>query len=240
MENGIKISQIQIQDTALELTLTEIEAENLSLFKIQYLPIPAITRNALEKANITTLADLLSTPDKTIKVLRNIGPKGFEEISRIKREEIDELYQARGLQRPFPEDVKTLSLLSRLKEDFSYFSNKTEESIWYVICRENLATPISNPFLSYEDLFATLLEIPENLHLLILWFKKLTNDTNNIRIEEFERKTSQIPLISLTINALKHSLYLIEKDGYYIKRRNKKSLSNGTPFSPKYKSNRVG
>ena len=218
MENGIKISQIQIQDTALELTLTEIEAENLSLFTIQYLPIPAITRNALEKANITTLADLLSTPDKTIKGIRNIGSKGFEEISKIKCKQIDELYQARGLQRPFPEDEKTLSLLSKLKEDFSYFSNKTEESIWYDICRESLATPISNPFLSYEDLFATLIEIPENLLLLTLWFKKLTNDTNNISIEEFNRKTSQIPLISLMINALKHSLYLVEKDEHYMKK----------------------
>lgn len=218
MENEIKLSQIQIQDTASELTLTEIEAENLSLFTIKYLPIPAITRNALEKANITTIADLLSTPDQTIKGIRNIGPKGFEEISRIKREEINNLYQARGLQRSFPEDEETLSLLSRLKEDFSFFSNKTEESIWYDICRENLATPISNPFLSYEDLFATLLEIPENFLLLTLWFKKLTNDANNISIEEFERKTSQIPLKSLMINALKRFQYLIEKDGYYKKK----------------------
>ena len=214
----ILLAQIQTQVPSLDFYLTDIEKENLSLFSIQYLPIPAITRNALEKANITTLADLLSTTDQTIKGIRNIGPKGFEEISRIKREEIDELYQARGLQRPFPEDEKTLSLLSKLKEDVSYFSNKTEESIWYDICRENLATPISNPFLSYEDLFAALLEIPENLLLLTLWFKKITNDTNNIRIKEFNRKTSQIPLISLTINALKHSLYLIEKDGYYIKK----------------------
>ena len=218
MNKGIKQTQIQIQEPTKYFSLNDIERENLSLFSIQYLPTPAITKKALEKANITTLADLLSTPDKTIKVLRNIGPKGFEEISRIKREEIDELYQARGLQRPYPEDAETLSLLSRLKEDFSYFSNKTEESIWYVICRENLATPISNPFLSYEDLFATLLEIPENLHLLILWFKKLTNDTNNIRIEEFERKTSQIPLISLMINSLKHSFYLVEKDEHYMKK----------------------
>ena len=214
----ILLAQIQTQVPSLDFYLTDIEKENLSLFKIQYLPIPVITRNALEKANITTLADLLSTPDKIIKGIRNIGPKGFEEISRIKREEINNLYQARGLQRSFPEDEDTLSLLSRLKEDFSYFSNKTEESIWYDICRENLATPISNPFLSYEDLFAALLEIPENFLLLILWFKKLTNDANNISIEEFERKTSQIPLKSLMINALKHFLYLIEKDGYYNKK----------------------
>ena len=214
----ILLAQIQTQVPSLDFYLTDIEKENLSLFKIQYLPIPVITRNALEKANITTLADLLSTPDQIIKGIRNIGPKGFEEISRIKREEINNLYQARSLQRPFPEDEETLSLLSRLKEDFSYFSQKTEESIWYDICRENLATPISNPFLSYEDLFATLLEIPENFLLLTLWFKKLTNDANNISIEEFERKTSQIPLKSLMINALKRFLYLIEKDGYYKKK----------------------
>ena len=152
MNEGIKQAQIQTQVPSLDFYLTEIEKENLSLFKIQYLPIPAITRNALEKANITTLADLLSTPDQTIKGIRNIGPKGFEEISRIKREEINNLYQARGLQRSFPEDEETLSLLSKLKEDFSYFSRKTEESIWYDICRENLATPISNPFLSYEEI----------------------------------------------------------------------------------------
>ena len=214
----ILLAQIQTQVPSLDFYLTDIEKENLSLFKIQYLPIPVITRNALEKANITTLADLLSTPDQTIKGIRNIGPKGFEEISRIKREEINNLYQARGIQRPFPEDEETLSLLSSLKEDFSYFSNKTEESIWYDICRENLATPISNPFLSYEDLFATLLEIPENFLLLTLWFKKLTNESNVIRIEEFNKKTSEIPPASIMINALKNSLYLIEKDGYYIKK----------------------
>ena len=214
----ILLAQIQTQVPSLDFYLTDIEKENLSLFKIQYLPIPAITRNALEKANITTLADLLSTPDQTIKGIRNIGPKGFEEISRIKREEINNLYQARGLQRSFPEDEETLSIISRLKEDFSYFSNKTEESIWYDICRENLATPISNPFLCYEDLFATLLEIPETLLLLTLWFKKITNDTDIINIEEFERKTSQIPLKSLMITALKRFQYIIEKDGYYKKK----------------------
>ena len=214
----ILLAQIQTQVPSLDFYLTDIEKENLSLFKIQYLPIPAITRNALEKANITTLADLLSTPDQTIKGIRNIGPKGFEEITRMKREEINDLYQARGLQRSFPKDEETLSLLSRLKEDFSYFSHKTEESIWYDICRENLATPISNPFLSYEDFFATLLEIPENFLLLTLWFKKLTNDANNISIEEFERKTSQIPLKSLMITALKRFQYIIEKDGYYKKK----------------------
>ena len=129
----ILLAQIHTQEQTTDFSLNDIERENLSLFKIQDLPIPAITRKALEKANITTLADLLSTPDKTIKGFRNIGPKGFEEISRIKRNEIDELYQARGLQRPYPKDEETLSLLSRLKEDFSYFSHKTEESIWYDI-----------------------------------------------------------------------------------------------------------
>ena len=214
----ILLAQIQTQVPSLDFYLTDIEKENLSLFKIQYLPIPVITRNALEKANITTLADLLSTPDQTIKGIRNIGAKRFEEISKIKEKQIDELYQARGLQRSFPEDEETLSLLSKLKEDFSYFSNKTEESIWYDTCRENLATPISNPFLSYEDLFAALLEIPENFLLLILWFKKLTNESNVIRIEEFNKKTSEIPPASIMINALKNSLYLIEKDGYYMKK----------------------
>ena len=218
MENGIKISQIQIQDTALELTLTQIETENLPLFKVEDPPPSSVTIKTLIKHNILTLVDLVSTLDDTIRGLRNIGAKRFEEISKIKEKQIDELYQARGLQRPYPEDEKTLSLLSKLKEDFSYFSHKTEESIWYDICRESLATPISNPFLSYEDLFAALLEIPENFLLLILWFKKLTNESNVIRIEEINRKTSQIPLISLTNNALKHSLYLIEKDGYYIKK----------------------
>ena len=219
MENGIKISQIQIQDTALELTLTQIETENLSLFKVEDLPLSSVTVNTLIKHNILTLADIVSTSDKTIKSIKNIGDKRFEEISKIKDKQIDELYQARGLQRPFPEDEKTLSLLSRLKEDFSYFSNKTEESIWYDICRENLATPISNPFLSYEDLFAALLEIPENFLLLILWFKKLTNESNVIRIEEFNKKTSEIPPASIMINALKNSLYLIEKDGYYMNKK---------------------
>ena len=218
MNEKIKQAQIQTQVPSLDFYLTEIEKENLSLFTIKYLPIPAVTRNALEKANITTIADLLSTPDQTIKGIRNIGPKGFEEITRMKREEINDLYQARGLQRSFPKDEETLSLLSRLKEDFSYFSNKTEASIWYDICRDSFATPISNPFLSYEDLFSALLEIPENFLLLILWFKKLTNESNVIRIEEFNKKTSDIPLALLMTNALKNALYLIEKDGYYMKK----------------------
>ena len=97
MNEGIKQTQIQIQEPTKYFSLNDIERENLSLFTIKYLPIPAITRNALEKANITTLADLLSTPDQTIKGIRNIGPKGFEEITRMKREEINDLYQARGL-----------------------------------------------------------------------------------------------------------------------------------------------
>ena len=218
MNDGIILTQIQTQEPTTDFSLNDIERENLSLFQVEDLPLSSTTVKTLIKHNILTLADLVSTPDETIKRLRNIGIKRFKEISKIKEKQIDEIYQARGLQRSFPEDQETLSLLSKLKEDFSYFSNKTKESIWYDICRENLATPISNPFLSYEDLFAALLEIPENFLLLILWFKKLTNESNVIRIEEFNRKTSQIPLISLTINALKHSLYLIEKDGYYIKK----------------------
>ena len=218
MNDEIKLSQIQTQEQTTDISLNDIERENLSLFQVEDLPLSSVTIKTLINHNILTLVDLVSTLDDTIRGLRNIGAKRFEEISKIKEKKIDELYQARGLQRPYPKDKETLSLLSRLKEDFSYFSNKTEESIWYDICRENLATPISNPFLSYEDLFAALLEIPENLLLLILWFKKLTNDTNNISIEEFERKTSQHPLSSLMNNTLKRSLYIIEKDGYYIKK----------------------
>ena len=214
----IVMKQILTQEQTTDISLNNIERENLSLFQVEDLSLSNITVKTLIKHKILTLADLVSTPDETMKGLRNIGAKRFEEISKIKEKQIDELYQARGLQRSFPEDQETLSLLSKLKEDFSYFSNKTEESIWYDICRESLATPISNPFLSYEDLFSALLEIPENLLLLILWFKKLTNESNVIRIEEFNKKTSDIPLALLMINALKNSLYLIEKDGYYMKK----------------------
>ena len=212
------ITQIQTQEPTTDFSINDIERENLSLFQVKDLPLSSVTVKTLIKHNILTLADLVSTPDETIKGLRNIGAKRFEEISKIKEKQIDELFQARSLQRSFPEDEETLSLLSKLKEDFSYFSNKTEESIWYDICRESLATPISNPFLSYEDLFSALLEIPENLILLTLWFKKLTNESNVIRIEEFNKKTSDIPLALLMTNALKNSLYLIEKDGYYMKK----------------------
>ena len=212
------ITQIQTQETTAEFSLNDIERENLSLFQVEDLPLTNVTVKTLITHNILTLADLVSIPNATIKGLRNIGSKRFEEISKIKEKQIDKIYQARGLQRSFPEDQETLSLLSKLKEDFSYFSNKTEASIWYDICRESLATPISNPFLSYEDLFSALLEIPENLILLTLWFKKLTNESNVIRIEEFNKKTSDIPLALLMINALKNSLYLIEKDGYYMKK----------------------
>lgn len=214
----IVMKQILTQESTTVFSLNDIERDNLSLFQIEDLPLESITVKTLIKHKILTLANLISTPNETIKGLRNIGTKRFEEISKIKEKQIDELYQARGLQRSFPEDQETLSLLSKLKEDFSYFSNKTEASIWYDICRESLATPISNPFLSYEDLFSALLEIPENLLLLILWFKKLTNESNVIRIEEFNKKTSDIPPASSMINALKNSLYLIEKDGYYMKK----------------------
>ena len=214
----IIMKQILTQESTTVFSLNDIERDNLSLFQIEDLPLESITVKTLIKHNILTLANLVSIPDETIKSLRNIGAKRFEEISKIKEKQIDELYQARGLQRSFPEDKDTLYLLSKLKEDFSYFSNKTEESIWYDICRESLATPISNPFLSYEDLFSALLEIPENLILLTLWFKKLTNESNVIGIEEFNKKTSDIPLALLMTNALKNSLYLIEKDGYYMKK----------------------
>lgn len=214
----IIMKQILTQESTTVFSLNDIERDNLSLFQIEDLPLESITVKTLITHNILTLADLVSTPDETIKGLRNIGAKRFEEISKIKEKQIDELYQARGLQRSFPEDKDTLYLLSKLKEDFSYFSNKTEESIWYDICRESLATPISNPFLSYEDLFSALLEIPENLLLLILWFKKLTNESNVIRIEEFNKKTSDIPPASSMTNALKNALYIIEKDGYFMKK----------------------
>lgn len=214
----IIMKQILTQESTTVFSLNDIERDNLSLFQIEDLPLESITVKTLIKHNIITLADLVSIPEETIKGLKNIGAKRFEEISRIKEKQLDELYQARGLQRSFPEDQETLSLLSNLKEDFSYFSDKTEASIWYDICRESLATPISNPFLSYEDLFSALLEIPENLLLLILWFKKITNESNVIRTEEFNKKTSDIPQVSSMINTLKNSLYLIEKDGYYMKK----------------------
>lgn len=217
-----RIILTQIQELTTEFSLNDIERENLSLFQIKDLPLESITVKTLNKHNILTLADLVSISDETIKGLRNIGAKRFEEISKIKEKQIDEIYQARGLQRSFPEDKDTLSLLSKLKKDFSYFSNKTEESIWYDICRESLATPISNPFLSYEDLFSALLEIPENLILLTLWFKKLTNESNVIKIEELSIKTSNIPLASSMIKALRDSMYIVEKDCYY-------SINNITP-----------
>lgn len=214
----ISLKQIQTQETTSDFSLTDIERENLSLYQINDLPLSSRTINALAKAHINNLADLISTSDQTLKGIRNIGPKSFNGISKIKEKQLDELYKARSIQRPFPNNKETLSLLSKLKEDFSYFSNKAEASIWYDICRESLATPISNPFLSYEDLFSAMLEIPENLLLLILWFKKLTNESNDIRIEEFNKKTSGIPLVSLMTNALKNALYIIEKDGYFMKK----------------------
>ena len=218
----MQISLIQIQELTPEASLTDIERENLSLFQVKDLPLTSTTVKTLINHNILTLADLVSISDETIKGLRNIGTKRFEEISKIKEKQIDELYQARGLQRSFPEDQEPLSLLSKLTEDFSYFSNKTEASIWYDICRESLATPISNPFLSYEDLFSALLEIPENLILLTLWFKKLTNESNVIKIEELSIKTSNIPLALSMIKALRDSMCIVEKDCYY-------SINNITP-----------
>lgn len=212
----ILLAQIQTKEPTINFSLNDIERDNLSLFQVEDLSLSSVTVKNLIKHNILTLADLVSTPNEIIKGLRNIGIKRFEEIFKIKEKKIDKLYQARGLQRSFPEDKENLSLLSKLKEDFSYFSNKTEESIWYDICRESLATPISNPFLSYEDLFSALLEIPENLILLTLWFKKLTNESNVIKIEELSIKTSNIPLASSMIKALRDSMYIVEKDCYYI------------------------
>ena len=217
MNNEIILTQIQIQETTTIFSLTEIEIDNLSLFKIKDISLPNVSISALTNQKILNLADLVSTPDMIIKNIRNIGEIRFNEISKIKEKIIDEIYEARNLQKAFPKDIETISLLSILKKDFSYFSNKTEASIWYDICRESLATPISNPFLVYEDLFSALLEIPENLILLTLWFEKLTKQ-KNIKVKKFNRKTSNIPLASLMINALKNSLYLIEKDGYYIKK----------------------
>ena len=135
MNDGIILTQIQTQEPTTDFSLNDIERENLSLFQVVDLPLTSTTVKTLIKHNILTLADLVSTPDKTIKGLRNIGAKRFEEISKVKEKQIDELYQARGHQRSFPENEETLSLLSKLKEDFSYFSNKTEESIWYDFCR---------------------------------------------------------------------------------------------------------
>ena len=217
MNDGIILTQIQIQEPTTIFSLTDIEIDNLSLFKIKDISLPNVSISALTNQKIFNLADLVSTPDMIIKNIRNIGEIRFNEISKIKEKIIDEIYEARNLQKAFPEDIETISLLSRLKKDFSYFSNKTEASIWYDICRESLVTPISNPFLSYEDLFSALLEIPENLILLTLWFEKLTKQ-KNIKVKKFNRKTSSIPLASLMVNALKNSLYLIEKDGYYMKK----------------------
>lgn len=214
----ISLKQIQTQETTSDFSLTDIERENLSLFQIKDLPLSSRTINALTKAHINNLADLISTPDQTIKGIRNIGSKSFDEISKIKEKQLDELYKARGFQRSFPRDKETLTLLSELKKDFSYFSEKTEESIWYDICRKNLATPVSNPFLSYEDLLSELFVISENLLLLILWFKNLTKDKNIIKITDFNKLISKIPHASLMINALEHTIYIMEKDGYYIEK----------------------
>ena len=98
------ITQIQTQETTTDFYLNDIERENLSLFQVEDLPLTNVTVKTLITHNILTLADLVSTPDETIKGLRNIGAKRFEEISKIKEKQIDELYQARGLQRSFPKD----------------------------------------------------------------------------------------------------------------------------------------
>ena len=80
----ISLKQTQTQELTSDFSVTDIERENLSLYSINDLPIPSITKNALEKANIKTLADLISTPDITLKGIRNIGYKGYKAISKIK------------------------------------------------------------------------------------------------------------------------------------------------------------
>lgn len=205
----IEIKLTQLQESNTEFSLTEIERENLSLFKVKELLLEKKTINLLEKENIFTLADLVSTPVKTVK----IGMIDFNEIASIKEKYIDEIFKARNFQRSFPKDEETLSLLSDLQKDFSFFSRKTKESIWYDICRKNLSTPVSNPFLSYEDLLSELLLIPENLMLLRYWFKETTANKNKIKIDDFTMITSSIPHVSLMINALMQSRYLFEDKG---------------------------
>ena len=209
---NIEIKQAQLQESNTEFSLTEIERENLSLCKVKDLPLVEKTITLLEKENIFTLADLVSVPVKTIKV----GMIGFNEIACIKEKYIDEIYEARNFQRSFPQDEESLSILSDLQKDFSFFSRKTKESIWYDICRKNLSTPVSNPFLSYEDLLSELFLIPENLMLLRYWFNEITANKNKIRIDDFTLITSSILQVSLMINALMQSHYLFEDKGYYI------------------------
>lgn len=208
----IEIKLAQLQESNTEFSITEIEKENLSLFKVKDLPLAKKTITLLEKENIFTLADLVSIPVKTIKV----GMIGFNEIECIKEKYIDEIYEARNFQRSFPKDEESLTLLSELQKDFSFFSRKTKESIWYDICRKNLSTPVSNPFLSYVDLLYELLLIPESLLLLRFWFKEITANKNKIKIADFTMITSSIPHVSLMINALMQSRYLFEDKGNYI------------------------
>lgn len=209
---NIEIRQVQLQESNTEFSLTKIERENLSLFKVKDLPLVKKTITLLEKENIFTLADLVSTPVKTVKV----GMIGFNEIACIKEKYIDEINKARNFQRSFPKDEESLTLLSNLQKDFSFFSRKTKESIWYDICRKNLSTPVSNPFLSYEDLLSELFLISENLILLRYWFNEITANKNKIRIDDFTMITSNILHVSLMINALMQSRYLFEDKGYYI------------------------
>lgn len=209
---NIEIKLAQLQESNTEFSITEIEKENLSLFKVKDLPLAKKTITLLEKENIFTLADLVSIPVKTIKV----GMIGFNEIECIKEKYIDEIYEARNFQRSFPKDEESLTLLSELQKDFSFFSRKTKESIWYDICRKNLSTPVSNPFLSYVDLLYELLLIPESLLLLRFWFKEITANKNKIKIADFTMITSSIPHVSLMINALMQSRYLFEDKGNYI------------------------
>ena len=82
MNDEIKLSQIQTQEQTTDISLNDIERENLSLFQVEDLPLSSVTIKTLIKHNILTLADLVSTPDETIKRLRNIGIKRIKEISK--------------------------------------------------------------------------------------------------------------------------------------------------------------
>ena len=119
---NIEIKLTQLQESNTEFSLTEIERENLSLFKVKDLPLEKKTINLLEKENIFTLADLVSVPVKTIKV----GMIGFNEIACIKEKYIDEIYEARNFQRSFPQDEESLFLLSDLQKDFSFFLSQDQ------------------------------------------------------------------------------------------------------------------
>ena len=78
MNEEIILTQIQTQESTVIFSLNDIERDNLSLFQVEDLPLSSTTVKTLIKHNILTLADLVSTPDETIKRLRNIGIKRFK------------------------------------------------------------------------------------------------------------------------------------------------------------------